>query len=69
MQRIWFHGLGAISLIPPDNPHPAFGQYPLQLSQMKLAQTQGLPRLPAEAHPYHCPADTAANVDLVCCAG
>lgn len=69
VQWIWFHGLGAIPLIPPDNPHSAFRQDPLQLSQVKLAQAQGLPRLPAKAHPHHCPGDTAPNVDLVFCAG
>jgi hypothetical protein len=67
VQWIWFHGLRAIPVIPPDNPHPTFGQDPLQLDQMKLAQAQNLSGLPAGAHSHHCPADTAANIDLVCC--
>jgi hypothetical protein len=69
MQWVWFHSLGAIPLIPPDYPHPTFGQDPLQLSQVKLAQAQGLPRLQAEAHPYLRATDTTRNVDLLCCAG
>ena len=36
---------------------------------MKLAQAQDLSGLTAEACSHHGPADTAANIDLVCCAG
>jgi hypothetical protein len=65
----WLLGLRAARLVLLDNPHSAFGQDPLQLNQMRLAQAQH-PRIPADAHSHRCSPDTAAPImDFVLCAG